>query len=57
MHGESKVISYERLIVETKNKHFVNSTKKLKLKLTETGTKELTLSEILDRNKDLQSII
>ena len=35
-------------------KHFVNITKKLKVKPTETKTYELILSEILDRCKDHQ---
>ena len=51
-----QIISDETTIADTMNKHFVNITKKLKLKPTETETNELTLSEILDRYKDHQSI-
>ena len=52
-----QIISAETIIIETMNKHFVSITKKLKLKLTETETNELILSEILDRYKDHQSIV
>ena len=37
------------------NKHFVNITKKLKLKPSEIEINELSLSEILDKYKDHQS--
>ena len=46
------IISDEVTIGVTMNKHFVNITKKLKLKPTETETNELKLSEILDGCKD-----
>ena len=42
---------------DTVNKYFVNITKKLKLKPTETEINELPLSEILDKYKDHQSIV
>ena len=51
------IISDEVTIAVTMNKHFVNITKKLKLKPTETETNELKLSEILDGYKDHWSII
>ena len=44
-------------IADTMNKHFVNITKKLKLKPTETITNELKMSEILDKYKYHQSIV
>ena len=54
---KDQIISYETTVADTMNKYFVNITKKLKLKLTETETNELILSEILDRYKDHQSIV
>ena len=54
---KDQIISYETNVADTMNKYFVNITKKLKLKLTETETNELILSEILDRYKDHQSIV
>ena len=39
-----QIISNETTIAGTMNKHFLSSTKKLKLKPTETETNELTLS-------------
>lgn len=39
------------------NKHFINVTKKLKFKTTETETNEHTLSEILYRYIENQSIV
>ena len=54
---KEQIISYETTVADTMNKYFVNITKKLKLKLTETETNELILSEILDRYKDHQSIV
>ena len=53
----NQIISDETTIVDAINKHFVKITKKLKLRPTETETNELTLSEILDRYKDHQSIV
>ena len=53
----NQIISAETTIVDAINKHFVKITKKLKLRPTETETNELTLSEILDRYKDHQSIV
>ena len=47
-----QIISDETTIADTMNKHFVNVTKKLKLKPTEIVTNELTLSEILNRYRD-----
>ena len=47
-----QIISDETTIADTMTKHFVNITKKLKLKSTETETNELLLSEILVRYKD-----
>ena len=44
-------------IADTMNKYFVNVTKKLKLKQSETEINELSLSEILDKYKDHQSIV
>ena len=44
-----QIISEETTIADTMNKHFVNITKKLKLKPIETEINELTLSEIQDR--------
>ena len=58
MLGENdQIISNETITADTMNKHFVNITKKLKLKPTETETNELSLSEILDKYKDHQSIV
>ena len=54
---KDEIISYETTVADTMKKYFVNITKKLKLKLTETETNELILSEILDRYKDHQSIV
>ena len=54
---KDQIISYETTVADTMNKYFVNITKKLKLKLTETETNELILSEILDGYKDHQSIV
>ena len=54
---KDQIISYETTVADTMKKYFVNITKKLKLKLTETETNELILSEILDRYKDHQSIV
>ena len=54
---KDQIISYETTVADTMNKYFVNITKKLKLKLTETETNELILSKILDRYKDHQSIV
>ena len=54
---KDQIISYEKTVADTMKKYFVNITKKLKLKLTETETNELILSEILDRYKDHQSIV
>ena len=52
-----QIISDETTIADTMNKHFVNITKKLKLKQTETEINELSLSKILDKCKDHQSIV
>ena len=52
-----QIISDETTIADTMNKYFVNITKKLKLKQTETEINELSLSEILDSYKDHQSIV
>ena len=57
MHSENKIKSDETVIVGTVNKHFVNTTNKLKLQPTQTEKEELTLSETLDRNKYHPSII
>ena len=54
---KDQIISYETTVADTMKKYFVNITKKLKLKLTETETNELILSEILDRYKAHQSIV
>ena len=54
---KDQIISYETTVADTMKKYFVNITKKLKLKLTETEKNELILSEILDRYKDHQSIV
>ena len=52
-----QIISDETTIADTMNKHFVITTKKLKLKPTETQTNEFTRLEILDRYKDHQGIV
>ena len=52
-----QIISDETTIADTMNKYFVNITKKLKLKQSETEINELSLSEILDKYKDHQSIV
>ena len=52
-----QMISHEKTITDTMNKHFVNITKKLKFKQSETEIDELLLSEILDKYKDHQSIV
>ena len=58
MHSESdQIISDEATIADTMNKHFVNITKKLKLKQSETEINEVSLSQILDKYKDHQSIV
>ena len=51
------IISDETTIADTMNKYFVKITKKLKLKPTEIETNELTMSVILDKSKDHQSIV
>ena len=51
-----QIISDEATIAHTMNKHFVNITKKLKLKQSETEINEVSLSQILDKYKDHQSI-
>ena len=57
MLGENdQIISNETITADTMNKHFVNITKKLELKPTETATNELSLSEILDKYKDHHNI-
>ena len=52
-----QIISDETIIADIMNKYFVNITKKLKLKQSETEINELSLSEILDKYKDHQSIV
>ena len=52
-----QIISDETTIAVTMNKYFVNISKKLTLKPTETEINELSLSEILDKCKDHQSIV
>ena len=42
----------KQLLLTLSANHFVNTTKKLKLKPTETASKELAQSEILDKYKD-----
>ena len=46
----------KQLLLTLSANHFVNTTKKLKLKPTETASKELAQSEILDKYKDHQFI-
>ena len=43
MHSENKIRSDETVIVSTVNKHFVNTTKKLKLQPTQTKKEEHTI--------------
>ena len=43
-----EIVSEETAIADTINKYFVNLTRKLKLKPTETEINEFSLSEILD---------
>ena len=58
MHSENdEIVSEETAIADTMNKYFVNITRKLKLKPTETEINEFSLSEILDKYKDHQSIV
>ena len=52
-----QIISDETTIAATMNNQFVSIIGKLKLKPNETETNKLTLSEILDRYKDHQSIV
>ena len=52
LSGNDQIISDEKNIAGTMNKHFVSITKKLKPKPTKTKTNELTVSEIPDRCKD-----
>ena len=52
-----QIISDETTIADTMNKYFVNITKKLKLKQSKTEINELSLSEVLDKYKDHQSIV
>ena len=52
-----QIISDETTIANTMNKYFVNITKQLKLKQSETKINEPSLSEILDKYKDHQSIV
>ena len=52
-----QIISDETTIADTMSKYFVNITNKLKLKQSETEINELSLSEILDKYKDHQSIV
>ena len=51
MLNENKQIISDEITIAEK-KHFVNITKKLKLKPTESETNELSLSEVLDKYKD-----
>ena len=55
LNENEQIISDEITIAE--KKHFVNITKKLKLKPTESETNELSLSEVLDKYKDHSSIV
>ena len=48
----NQIISDETTSADTMNKYFVNITKKLKLKQTETEINEPSLPEILDKYKD-----
>ena len=57
LSGNNQIISDETTFADTMNKYFVNIAKKLKLKPTETEINELSLSEILDKYKDHQSIV
>ena len=58
MLGENdQIISNETITADTMNKHFVNITKKLELKPTETETNELSLSEILDKYKTTTTLL
>ena len=50
-----QMTSDETTIADTMSQHFLNITKKSKLKSTETETNEFKLSEMLDRYKDNQS--
>ena len=52
-----QILSDEATIADTMNKHFVNITKKLKLKQSETEINEVSLPQILDKYKDHQSIV
>ena len=52
-----QIISDETTIADTMNKYFVNISKKLELKQSETEINELSLSDILDKYKDHQSIV
>ena len=52
-----QIIPDETTIADTMNKYFVNITKKLKLKQTETEINGRSLSDILDKYKDHQSIV
>ena len=52
-----QIIPDETTTADTMTKLSVNITKKLKLKPTETEIPELTLSKILERYKDHQSIV
>ena len=52
-----QIISDETAIADTKNKYFVNITKKSKLKQSETEINELSQSEVLDKYKDHQNIV
>ena len=47
----------KKTIADAMKKHLVKIIKKLKLKTAETETDKLTLSEILDRYNDHQSIV
>ena len=49
------MMSDETTITDITYEHFVNITKKLKLKPIETEANDLTLSQILDRHKNYQS--
>ena len=53
----NQIISDETTIADTMKKHLVIINRKLKLKPTKTETNEFTLSEILHRYKDRQSIV
>ena len=52
-----QIISDETTIADAMNKYFVNITQKLKLKKSETEINELSLSEILDKYKDHQTLL